>query len=80
MSIGSGMLARDWSTASPAMLVYLTPLDDRVIVSVRPAGQGVVGDVAHEVRVVRPGEAFAGLDYDALQQMGEGEHELPDQG
>lgn len=58
------------------MRVYLTLLDDRIIINVRPTGDGVVGDAAHEMRVVRPGETFHGVQYERLRALGEGEHDL----
>ena len=58
------------------MRVYLTPLDGRIVVNVRPTGDGLVGDAAHEMRVVLPGEAYRGIPYETLLALGEGEHEL----
>lgn len=58
------------------MLVYLTLLDDCVIVSVRPSGKGIVGESAHEMQVVGPDDRFHDVDYDRLRQLGEGEHEI----
>ncbi len=58
------------------MLVYLMLLDDCVIVTARPTGSGVVGEVAHEMQVVGPNETFHAVAYEELRQLGEGEHEI----
>lgn len=58
------------------MLVYLTFLEDCLIVSVRPQGAGIVGDAAHEMRVIGPDETFHEISYEKLRQLGEGQHEI----
>lgn len=58
------------------MFVYLTLLEDCLIVSVRPRGNGVVGDAAHELQVIGPQDKFHEIDYERLRQLGDGEHEI----
>jgi hypothetical protein len=58
------------------MLVYLTLLDDCLIVSVRPQGAGIVGEAAHEMKVIGPADKFHEIDYEQLRRLGEGQHEI----
>lgn len=58
------------------MVIYLTVLEDCLIVSVRPRGAGIVGEAAHEMQVIGPNETFHQVNYDLLRQLGEGEHEI----